>query len=126
MYGSTAVCWLICGHSQRIGISRSAPWLGGAYTRRLAHRPYGIAVGACIIFHLFLFNQCGGTGMDSTRGKVVWITGSTSGIGRALAYEYANRNATVVLTGRRLDRLQSLATALTSRGCSVLPLLCDV
>lgn len=64
--------------------------------------------------------------MDSARGKVVWITGSTSGIGRALAYEYADRNATVVITGRRLDRLQSLATELTSRGCSVLPLLCDV
>jgi short-subunit dehydrogenase len=64
--------------------------------------------------------------MRSVPGKVVLITGSSSGIGRALAYEYAQRKARVVITGRRLDRLQSLAMELTSQGCSALPLHCHV
>ena len=64
--------------------------------------------------------------MQSVSGKVVLITGSSAGIGRALAWEYAQRNAAVVITGRRLDRLQSLAAELTSHGHSALPLLCDV
>ena len=38
-------------------------------------------------------------------GKVAWITGGGSGIGRALALELAGQGAAVAVSGRRADRL---------------------
>ncbi|MCK9641101.1 MAG: SDR family oxidoreductase [Prolixibacteraceae bacterium] len=45
-------------------------------------------------------------------GKVVIITGASSGIGRALAIEYAKRGASLSLAARRIDRLNELQTIL--------------
>lgn len=39
-------------------------------------------------------------------GKVVWITGATSGIGEALAYEFATLNAKLVLSSNQYDQLE--------------------
>lgn len=44
--------------------------------------------------------------------KVVWITGASSGIGEALAREFANQGASIVLSGRRMDALQAVAADL--------------
>lgn len=44
---------------------------------------------------------------DQTRGTVL-ITGATSGIGKATAYEFAAKNYRLILTGRRADRLESI------------------
>ena len=44
--------------------------------------------------------------MDAFRGKVVWITGASSGIGEALALELAGRGAQLVLSARRETELQ--------------------
>ena len=40
--------------------------------------------------------------------KNVVITGATSGIGEAIARAYLEQGENVVLTGRRIDRLESL------------------
>lgn len=47
-------------------------------------------------------------------GKVVWITGASSGIGEALARAFALAGAQLVLSGRRVDALDAVATDLES------------
>jgi short-subunit dehydrogenase len=42
------------------------------------------------------------------KDKVVIITGASSGIGKALAYEFASRGAVLVLAARRIERLQQI------------------
>ena len=48
-------------------------------------------------------------------GPKVVITGASSGIGRALALEYAGRGATLGLIARRADQLAQLAASLPVR-----------
>ncbi len=49
-------------------------------------------------------------------GKVVVITGASSGLCEATARFLAERGATVVLGARRTDRLDKLVTAITKNG----------
>lgn len=58
--------------------------------------------------------------------KIVLITGASSGIGEAVAREFAKRGANLVLTARRLDRLHLLAEELKKQNCSVLTVVGDV
>lgn len=46
--------------------------------------------------------------MDKFSDKVVWITGASSGIGKALAVELARRGARIVLSSRKLDELNAV------------------
>lgn len=57
---------------------------------------------------------------------VALITGASSGIGRALAIEYARRGHDVVLTARRVERLQQLAAELQQHGVEALAVAGDV
>ena len=50
--------------------------------------------------------------MESLDGKVVWITGASSGIGKALAAECALQGAQVVLSARRFDELENVRVSL--------------
>lgn len=52
-------------------------------------------------------------------GKVVAITGASSGIGRAVALLLASRRAAVVLGARRADRLKVVAEEIVERGGQV-------
>ncbi|WP_128380668.1 SDR family NAD(P)-dependent oxidoreductase [Streptomyces cavernae] len=53
---------------------------------------------------------------DLLTGKVVLITGASSGIGAASAKVFAREGATVVLTARRHDRLAALVEELRGEG----------
>ena len=54
--------------------------------------------------------------MQGTDGKVVAITGASSGIGEAVAVELGKAGATVVLGARRLDRLRATVEAIEAEG----------
>ncbi len=43
------------------------------------------------------------------KGKTALITGGGTGIGEAMAYQYAKRGANVILTGRRIEVLEKVA-----------------
>ncbi len=53
--------------------------------------------------------------MFSFEGKTALVTGATGGIGEAIAKSLHASGATVVLSGRREDKLQTLASELGSR-----------
>lgn len=59
-------------------------------------------------------------------GMRVLITGASSGIGEALALEYARRRCRLTLTARRTDRLQQLAEKVRALGGEALPVTSDV
>lgn len=50
--------------------------------------------------------------LESLNGKVVWITGASSGIGKAVAQECASQGAQVVLTARRFEELENVRLSL--------------
>jgi NADP-dependent 3-hydroxy acid dehydrogenase YdfG len=54
--------------------------------------------------------------MDNLRGKVVAITGASSGIGEATALLLAERGAKIVLGARRQERLEALAARISAAG----------
>ncbi|RAJ01357.1 NADP-dependent 3-hydroxy acid dehydrogenase YdfG [Paenibacillus pabuli] len=57
--------------------------------------------------------------MSNVKGKVVVITGASSGIGEATARLLAEHGAHVVIGARRVDRLEALASSIRSEGGSV-------
>ena len=64
--------------------------------------------------------------MSNIEGKVVVITGASSGLGEATARHLAAQGASVVLGARRIERLQSLANELNSQGGKALAVKTDV
>lgn len=60
------------------------------------------------------------------QGKRVWLAGASYGIGRALALELASRGATLGVTARSQDKLNSLRDQLKARGFDALVLPGDV
>ena len=62
--------------------------------------------------------------MINLRNKTVWITGASSGIGEALAYQFAQEGAKIVLSARRENELQRIAqaTGLSEKEVLVLPM----
>jgi len=54
--------------------------------------------------------------MNDLKGSVAWVTGAGSGIGEAVAIRLAALGATVVLSGRRKEPLESVARRIAAAG----------
>ena len=54
--------------------------------------------------------------MAKLDGKIAWVTGAGTGIGEAAAIALAEEGATVVLSGRRREPLESVAARITQKG----------
>lgn len=63
---------------------------------------------------------------DPLRGRVVVVTGASSGLGAATARLLASRGARVVLGARRAERLRALADAIVAAGGEALAVPTDV
>ncbi|MFJ6591463.1 SDR family oxidoreductase [Streptomyces violaceusniger] len=64
--------------------------------------------------------------MSGIEGKVIAITGASSGIGEATALLLAERGAKVVLAARRSDRIEALAARIAEAGGEAVPVVTDV
>lgn len=60
------------------------------------------------------------------QNKVVIITGASSGIGKALAYEFAKFGSKIVMAARNLAELQQIEKDLEDKGTEVLSVQTDV
>jgi dehydrogenase/reductase SDR family protein 7B len=60
------------------------------------------------------------------QNNVVLITGGTSGIGRACAFEFGRAGTRIVITGRDAAKLQATATELTAAGIEHRTVIADV
>lgn len=64
---------------------------------------------------------------NSIKNKTVFITGASGGIGKACAEQFAVLGANLVITARRIDRLEEIAKELSSKyGVKCIPMQLDV
>ena len=65
--------------------------------------------------------------MKKFENKVVWITGASSGIGEATAYEFAKEGAKLILSARREDELLRVKkqTGLPENQVLILPIVVE-
>jgi 3-oxoacyl-[acyl-carrier protein] reductase len=63
---------------------------------------------------------------DSLAGRVAIVTGSSSGIGEAIAHELAAAGAAVVVNSRSLERAEPVARAIESSGGRAIAVAADV
>ena len=63
--------------------------------------------------------------MGKLDNKVAIVTGSTSGIGEAIAREYVHEGATVVITGRNIEKGEAITEDIKATGGSAIFVACD-
>lgn len=64
--------------------------------------------------------------MFNLKNRVVVITGSSSGLGKQMAYAFAKQGANLVLLARRIERLNELSQEIKTLGVDALAIKCDV
>lgn len=64
--------------------------------------------------------------MTTTNQKVVWITGASSGIGKAMAFAWTNSGYKVVLSARRKELLEKIALEIKHTGGEALVVPVDI
>jgi NAD(P)-dependent dehydrogenase (short-subunit alcohol dehydrogenase family) len=64
--------------------------------------------------------------LNTFRDKVVWITGASSGLGRAMAIEFASKGAIVAVSARRAGQLNELCDEILAAGGRASAWPCDV
>lgn len=64
--------------------------------------------------------------MANTIEKVVWITGASSGIGKAMAFEWSSLGYKVVISARRKELLDAVANEIKTLGGQVLVIPVDI
>ena len=62
---------------------------------------------------------------DAFQDKVIIVTGGGSGIGRCTAHELASLGAQVVITGRKIEKLQNVSAEILEDGGKVHFIVCD-
>ena len=64
--------------------------------------------------------------MFNYKGKVVLVSGASSGLGAQMARGYAAQGADLVIMARRVEKLEALAEEIRKLGRRCLPIQCDV
>ncbi len=64
--------------------------------------------------------------MGPLKNKVVWVTGAGRGIGKAIAEAFGNEKATLALSSRTTDEIQSVSESMNKKGGKASPFPCDV
>lgn len=64
--------------------------------------------------------------LHQMKDKIVIITGASSGIGKALAYEFGLKGSKVVLAARSISKLETISSDLLSKGIDCLTVPTDV
>ena len=64
--------------------------------------------------------------MFDLNGRVAVITGASSGLGKQMAYAFADQGADLVLLARRIEKLEELKNELEKKCVKVLAVKCDV
>ena len=64
--------------------------------------------------------------MFNLKGRVVVVSGASSGLGAQMAKGYAKQGADLVITARRIEKLEKLAEEIRKMGVKCLPIKCDV
>ena len=64
--------------------------------------------------------------MFDLTGRVVVVSGASSGLGAQMARGFANQGADLVITARRKERLEAFAEEIRVLGVKCLPVQCDV
>jgi len=60
------------------------------------------------------------------KNKIIWVTGASTGIGKAIAEKFSSKGCTVVITARSKSRLDDIVKEIRLTGREAMAYVCDV